>query len=117
MLEFILQLIITPVVLLAAAKSMRGVSVKDNKAAIWTSVWIILVGFVIGWLLTFLLNLATLGIFWLIGLGIITRTIAYAIIIELVDKFRKDFHTKGFMPSLWLAIILALAWGLVDWIV
>lgn len=117
MLEFILQLIITPVVLLAAARSMSGVTLKDNNAAIWTSVWIIIAGFLIGWLLTFILNLATLGILWLIGLGIITRTIAYAIIIELVDQFRGDFHTKGFMPSLWLAIILAIAWGLIDWMV
>lgn len=112
--EFILQLLITPVIIILAAKFLSGVHVKDFKAAFWTSLWIIVVGFVIGWIFTLILNLATLGIFWLIGLGIITRTIAYAIVIEIVDQFKKDFDTKGFLPSFWLSVILAVAWGIID---
>jgi putative membrane protein len=112
--EFIIQLIITPFVLLISAKLLSGVYIKDTRAAILTSISIIVVGFLVGWLLTLLLNIATLGIFWLIGLGIVTRTIAYAIVIEIIDQFRKDFDTKGFMPSLWLSIILAVSWGIVD---
>ena len=112
--EFIVQLIITPFVLLIAAKWLSGVYIKDTKAAVYTSISIIIVGFLVGWLLTLILNIATLGIFWLIGLGIVTRTIAYAIIIEIIDQFRNDFNTEGFMPSLWLSIILAVSWGVVD---
>lgn len=114
MTEFILQLIVTPIILVVASKSINGVYIKHFKASVWTSLWIILVGFLIGWLLTFFLNVATLGIFWLIGLGIVTRTIAYALVIEIVDQFRSDFSTKGFAPSLWLAIIVAVVWGLID---
>ncbi len=116
MIEFILQLIVTPLVLIAASKSLDGVHIKDTKAAFWTSFWIIVVGFLIGWIFTLALNIATLGILWIIGLGIITRTIAYAIVIEIIDQFSKDFNTKGFMPSLWLSIILAIVWGVIDWI-
>lgn len=115
--ELILQLIFTPIVLLAAAKSMKGVFIKDTTAAILTSISIMIVGFLVGWLLTFILNLATLGLFWIVGLGIITRTVAYAIVIEVIDKMRKDFNTDGFMPSLWLSIILAITWGVIDFIV
>ncbi|MBS0000145.1 MAG: phage holin family protein [Cyclobacteriaceae bacterium] len=114
MIEFIVQLLITPVILLIAAKWMDGVHIENTKAAIYTSVSIIVVGFLVGWLLTLILNIATLGIFWIIGLGIVTRTIAYAIIIEIIDQFRKDFNTRGFLPSLWLSIILAVSWGVVD---
>ena len=112
--ELILKLIATPVVLLLAAKMMSGVHIKDTKAAVFTSLSIIVVGFLIGWLITLILNILTLGTLWLIGLGIITRTIAYAIVIELVDKFRKDFDTNGFLPSLWLSILLAITWGIID---
>ncbi len=114
--ELILQLIITPIVLLVASKFVKGVYVKDFKAAFFTSLAIIVVGFLVGWLITLLLNVATLGIFWIIGLGIITRTVANAIIIEVIDWFSKDFNTKGFLPSLWLSILFALSWGVIDFI-
>lgn len=115
--ELILQLIITPIVILTASKYVKGVFIKDTKAAVLTSISIIIVGFLVGWLLTLLLNIATLGLLWLVGLGIITRTIANAIVIEIIDQFRKDFKTDGFMPSLWLSIILAIAWGIIDFVV
>ena len=114
--EWILELLITPVVLLVAAKLMKGVYIKDFKAAVYTALSIIIVGFLIGWLLTLVLNVATLGIFWIIGLGIVTRTVANAIIIEIIDQVREDFNTEGFMPSLWLSIILAVSWGIIDFI-
>ncbi len=114
--ETIIQLIATPLVLLIVSRSVDNIYVKDTKSAIYTSIAILVVGFLVGWFITFIFNLLTLGIFWLIGLGIITRTIAYAVVIELVDKFSKNFDTKGFMPSLVLAIILAVTWGIVDMI-
>lgn len=112
--ELILQLIITPIMLLVASRFIKGVYIKDFKAAFLTSLAIIVVGFLIGWLITLLLNVATLGIFWIVGLGIITRTVANAIIIEVIDWFRRDFDTDGFLPSLWLSILFALSWGIVD---
>ncbi|MTI21709.1 hypothetical protein E1176_11815, partial [Fulvivirga sp. RKSG066] len=94
--EFILQLILTPVAIVIMSRAVDGIYIKDFKAAFITSLLIIIVGFLVGWLLTFILNVATLGLLWLVGLGIITRTIAYAIIIEIIDQFRSDFNTKGF---------------------
>ena len=95
---------------------MSGVHIKNFKAAIWTSLSIIVAGWLVGWLFTFLLNLATLGLFWLVGLGVITRIVAYAIIIEIIDQVRDDFDTRGFLPSLWLSIWLAVGWGIIDYI-
>ncbi len=112
--ELILQIIATPLIILGFSKFSSGVTIRDGKSAFWTSLWIIIVGWLVGWLLTFLLNIATLGILWLVGLGIITRTIAYAIVIEIIDQVRKDFKTEGFLPSLWLAIAMAIVWGIID---
>lgn len=114
--EFILKIIITPIVLIFSARVLGTVNIKDNKAAIYTAISILIVGFLVGWLITLFFNVVTLGIFWLIGLGIITRTIAYAIVIEVVDQFRDDFETKGFIPSLLLSVMLAVAWGIVEMI-
>lgn len=110
----IMQLLVTPAILLLGAKTIKGVEVDGWKAVLSTSVWIIVVGFLIGWLITLFFNVITFGIFWIIGLGVITRTIAYAIIIEIIDWFKKDFITNGFLPSLWLSILLAIGWGVID---
>lgn len=112
--ETLMQLVITPVVLIGASRTMKGVYLRDTRAAIITSISILFVGFFVGWLITLLLNIVTLGLFWIVGLGIITRTIAYAFIIELIDQFRKDFDTVGFSRSLILSGLLAIAWGFVD---
>ena len=114
--EIILKIIVTPIVILLAARYMGSILIKDKRAAIFTALSIIVVGFLIGWFLTLMFNVLTLGLFWLIGLGVITRIIAYAVVIEIVDKLRKDFETVGFKASLILSIWLALAWGLVEMI-
>ncbi len=117
MLEILIQLIITPLVLLMASKSMKGVYIKDARAAFFTSLVIFIVGFVAGWLLTLIFNIATLGLFWMVGLGVVTRVLAYAVIIEVIDQYRDDFDTDGFLPSLWLSILLAITWGVIDYLV
>ncbi|MEL7006543.1 MAG: phage holin family protein, partial [Bacteroidota bacterium] len=112
--ELVLQFLVTPAVIMLSANMFSGIEVKDWKAAFWTSCWIIVIGFLIGWILTFVLNLVTLGLFWAIGLGFITRTIAYAVIIELIDKARDDFKTNGFLPSLGLSALIAVAWSIIE---
>ncbi|CAM4301644.1 phage holin family protein [Gillisia hiemivivida] len=114
MLLWLLHIIIDAGVLLLAAKFMSKVELKGFKSAIIVALIIGVFSFLLSWLLTSLLNIATLGIFYFLGLGFITRVIAYAIIIELADQVSKDFKTIGFITSIWLAIILALAGAIVD---
>ena len=111
--EFLLQFLITPFIIYGSSQMMRNIHVKDFKAAFIISFWIILIGFLIGWLLTLIFNILTLGIFWLFGLGVITRTLANAVVIEMVDQFSESFDTRGFLPSLWLSIFLAVGWSLI----
>ena len=114
MLQWLLHIIIDAAVLLIAAKYMTKVELKGWKTAIIVALIIGILSFLLSWLLTGLLHLATLGLLYFLGLGFIIRIVVYAIIIEIADKFSKDFKTIGFLPSLWLAIILAIAGGIFD---
>ncbi|MEP6261714.1 MAG: phage holin family protein [Gillisia sp.] len=114
MLQWLLHIIIDAAVLLIAAKYMPKVELKGWKTAIIVALIIGILSFLLSWLLTGLLHLATLGLLYFLGLGFIIRIVVYAIIIEIADKVSKDFRTVGFLPSLWLAIILAIVGGIVD---
>lgn len=114
MIQAIVHLIVDALVLLIAAKVMSSVQLKGFGTAIVTAIAIGILSFLIGWLLRGVLNVATLGLFAFTGLGFIIRVIANAIVIEIVDKMSKSFNTKGFLPSLILAVLIALAGSIVD---
>ncbi len=114
MFQWLIHIIIDALVLLAAANIMPKVELKGFKTALLVALIIGVLSFLLSWILTALLNIATLGIFYFLGLGFIIRVIAYAIIIEIADKFSSDFKTEGFLPSLWLAVFLAIVGGIVD---
>lgn len=114
MLQWLLHIIIDALVLLAAAKMMPKVQLKGFKTAVIVALIIGVLSFLLSWILTVVLNIATLGIFYFLGLGFIIRIVVYAIIIELADQISKDFKTVGFLPSLWLAIIIAIVGAIVD---
>ncbi|PRX51985.1 phage holin family protein [Salegentibacter salegens] len=116
MLQWIVHIVIDALVLLAAANIMPKVKLEGFKTAIIVALIIGVLSFLLSWVLTLLLNVATFGIFYFLGLGFITRVIAYAIIIEIADQFSDDFKTEGFLPSLWLAVFIAIVGGIVDWV-
>lgn len=117
MIDWLIHILVDAVVLLIAAKFLPKVELQGFKTAVIVALIIGVLSFFLSWILTVILNIATLGIFYFLGLGFVTRVIAYAIIIELADKFSKDFRTRGFMPSLWLAIIMAIVGAIVDAII
>ncbi|WP_026934019.1 phage holin family protein [Christiangramia echinicola] len=114
MIQWLIHILIDAVVLLVAAKFLSTVHLKGFKTALIVALIIGVLSFLLSWLLTAILNIATLGIFYFLGLGFITRVIAYAIVIEIADKLTDDFKTDGFWPSLWLAILIAIIGGIVD---
>ena len=112
--QWVIHILIDAIVLLVAARMMSTVQVRDFKTALIVALVVGVLSFLIGWLLTVILNVATLGVFYFTGLGLITRIIANAIIIEITDKMSTGFNTKGFTPSLILAVIIAFVGSLVD---
>jgi putative membrane protein len=114
MIQWLIHIVIDALVLLVAAKMMSSVQVRNFTTAIIVALVIGVLSFLIGWLLTLILNVATLGVFYFTGLGFITRIIANAIVIEIADQMSSGFNTKGFTPSLILAVIIALVGSIVD---
>ena len=114
MLTSIIHILIDAVILMIAAKFLNKVHLKSFKTAILVALLIGVLSFFLSWLLTAVLNIATLGMFYFLGLGFVTRIVAYAIIIEITDKLSSGFKTEGFLPSLWLAVILALFGSILD---
>lgn len=114
MLQWLIHILIDAVVLLLAAKYMSKVELKGFKTAIFVALIIGILSFLLSWILTAVFNIATLGLFYFLGLGFIIRIIVNAIIIEIADKLSKDFNTVGFLPSLWLALILAIVSAIID---
>lgn len=112
--EWLIHILLNAIVLLIAAKLMASVEVRNFTTALITALLIGVIGFLIGWLLEFVLNLATLGLFYFTGLSFIIRIVVNAIIIEIVDHLSRGFNTRGFLPSLWLAIIIALVGSIAD---
>ncbi|WP_324719336.1 phage holin family protein [Salinimicrobium sp. HB62] len=117
MLSWLVHIVVDTIVLLIAARMLPKVELKGWKTALVVAILIGILSFFLSWILTAILNVVTLGIFYLLGLGFITRIFAFAIIIELADKLSKGFKTHGFMPSLWLAIIIAIVGTIVDWLI
>lgn len=114
MIQWLIHILVDALVLLIAARLMTSVEVRNFSTAIIVAIVIGILSFLIGWLLTFILNVATVGIFYFTGLGFVTRIIANAIIIEIADKMSSGFNTRGFVPSLILAVIIAFVGSVVD---
>lgn len=105
----ILNLLVTAAVIWMASRGMSKVHIPNFGSALLIAVVIGLLNWVIGWLLEFILNVATLGIFYFTGLGFIISIVVNAIVIEIVDQVSSRFKTDGFAPSLYLAIFMAIA--------
>ena len=114
MLQWVIHVLIDAVVLLLAARFMTSVELKGFKTAVVVAFIIGVLSFLLSWLLNAILTLATLGIFYFIGIGFITRIIAYAIVIEIADKISDDFKTHSFPASIWLAVFIAIVSGITD---
>lgn len=114
MLQWIVHILVDAIILLIMARFLTSVELKGFKSAVIVAFIIGILSFLLSWLLTAILNIATLGIFYFLGLGFITRVIAYAIIIEIADKLSSDFKTHGFWSSIWLAVLMSIFSGLID---
>ncbi|RYD81678.1 MAG: hypothetical protein EOP53_05765 [Sphingobacteriales bacterium] len=112
--NFIISLVINAVVVLIAAYILPKVEVRNFGAAIVVALLLGILNPTIGWILKAVLNVATLGIPALLGLGFIIRLIATAIVLKIVDALVPGFKIHGFTNAIILAVIIALIGTLVD---
>jgi putative membrane protein len=106
--HFLISLLVNAVLVLLAAYITPGIQIRSFGAALWISFLIAILDPTIGWILTGLLHIATLGLFWLLGLGFILRFIAFVIVIRIIEGLVGGFKTEGFGNALAFAIVLAV---------
>lgn len=70
--------------------------------------------FLLGWLIYVVLGVATLGLGFLFSF--VTRLVASAIVLLIVDKLSRRMTVRGFVPALLAAIIISLTSSLVDFV-
>jgi len=106
--NFLINLLVYAVVVLMAAYITPGIKVKSFGTALWVAFLIAILNPTLGWILTGLLNVATLGLFWVLGLGFIIRFFAFVLIIRITEGLSGGFKTEGCGNAIAFAIVLAV---------
>ena len=114
---FFLSLIINMLALMLGAAIMKNVQIRSWGTALLVALLIGILNPTIGWVFNVVLNVATLGIFWLLGLGFIIRLLVTAIIIKIIDALLSGFKVKSFGTAFLLAAFVALIATLADWLI
>jgi putative membrane protein len=109
--HFIINLLINALIVFAIAYIMPQIKIRNYGVAILVAFLIGLLNATVGFLIRLPLNIVTLGL-----ISFIIRLVVTAIVIKIVDKFVSGFEVKGFTAAIVMAILLALASALVDYI-
>lgn len=114
--DFLISILLNSVILIVTAKALPKVHVDGWGSALIAALLIGIFSPTIGWILNGLLHVATLGVFFLLGLGFIIRLITTAIILKLVDWLMRGLKIDSFGTAFLIAIIMALAGTLIEYL-
>jgi putative membrane protein len=102
--NFILSILLNAAILLGMTYVLPTVTIKDFKTAILVALIIGLLNATIGWFLRLPLNVVTLGL-----LSFFVHLVVTAVMIKAADLLFSDFHIKGFVPAVVIALVMAIA--------
>lgn len=101
------------VALALVAAIVPGFEIKGGlKGHILVAALFGLLNWALGWLLSAVLTVATLGLFWL--LGIIAHTIVLALVLLITDRFTDRLNIKSFWIAWLAAAIISVSVGLLE---
>ncbi len=106
--HFLVSILVNAVMVLLAAYITPGIKVNSFGTALWIAFLIAILNPTIGWILTGMLHVATLGVFWLLGMGFILRFIAFIFVLRIIEALTSGFNTQGFRNLMAFAIVLAV---------
>jgi putative membrane protein len=107
--NFLLHLLLDAAVIFGMAYVLPQVEVKNFGTAVLIALLLGVFNWLIGWLIRAPLNLITF--YALTG---IIRIVVMALLLKLIDRLMKDFSIQGFWPALLIAVVVAVAGGLID---
>jgi putative membrane protein len=109
---FILELLFNALVLLLLSRMMTSVHVKSYGTAVGVALVVALLNATIGALIRFPLNLVT---FFL--LSFLVRLVVTAVMIKIADRLFRGFEVRSFTTALIMAVVMAIAGTLFDYLV
>jgi putative membrane protein len=104
--DLLLSWLVMSVAFWLTSQLLPGFEVKGYKGALWVAAIFGVINWLIGWLLFFLLGIASLGIGFL--LAFITRWIVNAILLKLTDALSSNLKVRDFPTALLGALLLSL---------
>lgn len=108
-LSLLIQWIVTAIAFFIAAKALKGMKINGGAGTYFVLALVYGVLMVaIGWCLTGLLHLATLGFFLLTGLAAVIRVIVMTIVLAATDKLSRRMSLDGLGTAFFAAVIIAL---------
>jgi putative membrane protein len=113
--SFLLNMLLSALVLMGAAHLLNGVEIKDFTRALLLALALAFLNATVGWLLHGLatpVKWITFGIF-----NFLISLVISAVVIKIADYFMKGFSVRNFGWALLLATILALANALIGGLV
>lgn len=106
---FIFLLLVNAAILLGLAHIMPTVIIKNYTTAILVALVIGLLNATFGIFLRFPLNVITLGL-----LSFLVHLVVSAVMIKIADLLFDGFAVKGFTPALIIALVMAVAGGVIS---
>ena len=107
--SLLIKWVVTAVAFFIAAKALKGMTVKGGVGTYFVLALVYGVLMVaIGWCLTGVLHLASLGLFALFGLSAVIRVVVMTIVLAATDKLSKRLSIDGLGTAFFAALIIAL---------
>ena len=104
--SILVSLLILSVSVWIAAVILPGITIKQFWDAVVVSIIFGVVNFLFGWLLFFVLGLATLGLGFLFSF--LTRLVVSALMLKLTDALTERLYVKNFGSAIGGAVVIAL---------
>lgn len=101
--NFILHILINAGILLGMTYILPTVTIKSYTTAIVVALVIGLLNATVGFVLSFFMNVVTLGL-----LSFIVHLFVTAVMIKIADIIFNDFEVKGFAPAAIIAVVMAI---------
>lgn len=109
--EFLIQLLVNAGLLVFLSGIMPGIKVKSYGTAVAVALVIGLLNATVGFLMRLPLNILTLGL-----LSFLVRLFVTAVMIRITDRLFRGFEVASFKAAIILAVAMALAASLVNYI-
>lgn len=104
LMDVLISWLVSAAALWCVARILPGFEVKDPKAALWVAVVVGVLNALLGWLLTGVIWVTTLGIMYFFSL--FTQILVLAIILKLAAALTSSLKIRSFWDALLAALIL-----------